>query len=526
MDLLMVHPEVGVIVVEVKAWSGRYIQRVLGGWFSLLGDPSPRNPLEQAKRAMFNLQKALNGKRPTRLPLCLAMVAMAEENSESPHAGEVPEGHFLFADDLANPDRLRAKVLARSREQAASAHLERPLEPEHLPLMRELLGEISLEQAWIEPQGLKAKLDAWEMSDRCLSEEQRRLATLPIKGHTRLIRGVAGSGKTWVLSEMAARHLVRLRQAHQNGLFPSERPPRVGVVCFNRGLVAHLRGQLERAYYTQTFQSLPENLTVTHFESLRSKENEGYLPTVSKLPIPERSTYQLRTLEEGLRETPETYRLPPFDALFVDEAQDLEPDDIRLLMRLIVPDPHSGEVSLILFYDDAQNLYGKPRPVWKELGLDMARGDRSQVMTCCHRNPREIVELAFNVLMSSDSKQGVSEAKAFVDLQDLKARQLVQEEAGCFRVEFAPRHGDPPILQRFETWNAELEALKIRLHGLLEEGLRPEQILVLAPVFQAEKIATALEASHFPPVKSLSPDPFARRPAAGRDFRRMSGCAG
>lgn len=49
-----------------------------------------------------------------------------------------------------------------------------------------------------------------------------------------------------------------------------------------------------------------------------------------------------------------------------------------------------------MFYDDAQNLFGRVRPNWRAVGLNVS--GRSAVMTRCFRNTRPVVEAAFNVL--------------------------------------------------------------------------------------------------------------------------------
>ena len=96
-------------------------------------------------------------------------------------------------------------------------------------------------------------------------------------------------------------------------------------------------------------------------------------------------------MEAFAKEYPDWYRGILFDAFFVDEGQDFEPEEYKLLLDLLKPDPDTGEKGLIIFYDDAQNLYAKRRPNWKEdVGIDVGKGDRSRVMKECFRNTREI----------------------------------------------------------------------------------------------------------------------------------------
>ncbi len=86
-----------------------------------------------------------------------------------------------------------------------------------------------------------------------------------------------------------------------------------------------------------------------------------------------------------------TKPLPPLcHAMFIDEAQDLGPSALELLSQLVVQSDGSNANtrSVNIFYDNAQNLYGRPTPKWSEMGLDM-RG-RSFVMQESFRSTKPI----------------------------------------------------------------------------------------------------------------------------------------
>src|SRR5690242_6912436 len=69
-----------------------------------------------------------------------------------------------------------------------------------------------------------------------------------------------------------------------------------------------------------------------------------------------------------------------YDAIFIDEGQDFAPEEFQLLLGLLKPDKKTDEKNLIIFYDDAQNLYARQRPDWRQIGIDVQRGDRAKVM--------------------------------------------------------------------------------------------------------------------------------------------------
>ena len=180
---------------------------------------------------------------------------------------------------------------------------------------------------------------------------------------------------------------------------------------------------------------------------------------------------------------PERYHDLCFDAIFVDEAQDFAPEEFALFLDLIKPHPETGEKTLILCYDDAQNLYGQQRPVWRELGINVAIGDRSRVMRHCFRNSRQIVELAFNVLIGTQAPPDLRvHTRQYADVAYLRDHNLITEEADCVRIHFARRDDAPPIVQTFPVRHEELDWVVEQLvHLVQEEAVRPEDILLLTP---------------------------------------------
>jgi superfamily I DNA and RNA helicase len=123
---------------------------------------------------------------------------------------------------------------------------------------------------------------------------------------------------------------------------------------------------------------------------------------------------------------PARYHALCFDALFVDEAQDFAPEEFGLLLDLLKLHPDTGEKTLILCYDDAQNLYGQPRPVWRELGINVVVGDRSRVMRHCFCNSRQTVELAFNVLIGTQAPPDLRvHTRQYADVAYLREHNLI-----------------------------------------------------------------------------------------------------
>jgi superfamily I DNA and RNA helicase len=149
------------------------------------------------------------------------------------------------------------------------------------------------------------------------------------------------------------------------------------------------------------------------------------------------------------------------------------------LMRLVRVDPNTGLKNIVIFYDDAQNLYGRPRPTWSKLGIDVA-GRRTRVMQTCFRNTREIVEFAFNLLLGVKSEVR-AETRQFADVKYLEEKGLVEELSDRWRVHFAERTFDtPPEVRLFHSREDELKWLLETISYLTDkEEVRPEDILVV-----------------------------------------------
>jgi superfamily I DNA and RNA helicase len=171
-----------------------------------------------------------------------------------------------------------------------------------------------------------------------------------------------------------------------------------------------------------------------------------------------------------------------FDAVYLDEGQDFEVEEYRLLLGLIRPDTRTGEKNLIVCYDDAQNLYARPRPKWADLGLRVDVGQRSRVMKECHRNTREVIEFAFNVLVGSGASAGTRvQTRAFADTETLKRLGLVTEDESRVRVHFARRIGPAPVVRAFQDRQAEYAWVATEAARLMtDEQVRPDDILVVA----------------------------------------------
>lgn len=329
------------------------------------------------------------------------------------------------------------------------------------------------------PDALGTQIDARRRLRPILSAEQQRLCEYSLDGKPRLVRGVAGSGKTAVLAHWVARQLA-----------VADGPDPIWVVYANAALADLLRDAIENAWLGLGQDcSVPwSRVEIVHIlQLLEALEAEFGIPSAvgdAAYDFEERSALLMT-------------RTPPprCAALFLDEAQDFGETTLRLLAELVERriDDDARSRSINIFYDNAQNVYGRGTPKWSDLGLDM-RG-RSTVMKESFRSTRPIAEFALNVLYR------LSPPDADPDHRELVERHLIEEERRndrpWWRVRFNQVDGPPPDFRRFPDRASETDALSSQVRQWIErDGIRPRDIrIVLNDPYLRRKVAGGLSAT-------------------------------
>lgn len=504
-DLVLAHPETGLVVFECKAYDIEYIQGIEAGNLRIVrhGREELVNPLRQAQRGMFAIKDAFEHYAPPGpRPLFHAMVALPNIDAAEWHRRgyhrSLDARVVLFRHHLEDPQLLKEHIgalIQQTRQRVVN--LPDPFPPLADSVFQRVFGDSAVLN---EPHellrdlgsGIGVEIDRIEQSHKQLSAEQEHLSRLDTWGAPFLVRGVAGSGKSIVLANQVARTLYRHQQQRsQLTLFEDmQHPlPTIGVICFNRSLVPLLQERISRAYQALTGQAaLPDNIVVSDLNRLlygiaERIGNHKLFQYVNRNHQPaERARKHLDQLEALRLTYPAIFDPICFDGLFIDEGQDAHPDEYRLLYNLIRPNPTTGERSITIFYDDAQNLYGNPPPTWRSLSLNVA-GGRAAFMQQCYRNSREIIELGLNVLMGTHAKQKVRVAsRRFVDMDSLQQKQLVTETNQGWYAHYAENSGITPIIRSFSSRFEQLDWVVDTLLAFIEgEHVRPEHIMVLAP---------------------------------------------
>ena len=494
-DIAILDPKSGVHVVEVKGVPLKSVRAVRAGGaieIAYKSGISAKDPSKQASSKMFDIKDTAERYFGGELNIAFQSWVILPRITRSEWVNKFGEAvssrnEVLFADDLES-SHLGERLRDRGIRWLAAFEMQRcPTEQ-----MRSVMAAFGDSEVLRPPprSGLKPpkgskgeRLDEALAEYRALTDLQQRVIAKDWNGGPRLVRGVAGSGKTMVLAAQAARLIEQTQQGTIDLFNGSRRPPAVLAVCFNRTLVPFIRDRIELAYRQRTNERLPKgSLLVMHFNNvlyhLSRRAYCRYRRIADEPDADKRAAECLSDLESATGKRAKELASGLYAAVLVDEGQDFHDNEYRLLMRICARTP-SGLPRMFVFYDDAQNLYGLKRPRWMDLGLEL-RG-RAVVMDRCFRNTRQIIEPAFNLLLGTyaDDKAVVG-TSGYADLATLEDKNLITRANGHMCVHFSAREGTPVLFRQCHSRDAEKDYVAERCEQLMQDdGLLPQDILVL-----------------------------------------------
>ena len=378
-DFIVIGPDLGVVVLEVKDWRLQTIAATTADGVVINGPNGEQHvphPIRQARDYILRTVDLLKQRRALRtgdrlccgwgygavLPLLTTGDVQTRSVSGPTLEEALGQGLVLTADDLT-PDRLLPRL--RALLPPSSGGLP-PLSPAQVNEIRGVLyPEIRI---------------GWGRSDseilQVMDREQERLARSLGDGH-RLLRGVAGSGKTIALI-CRARHL---REKHPDW--------RILVLCFNRVLADFLRQAIGG----------DDRLEVSTFHAWCHRELRRARIRLPPLPLRGRPWQEYwERVPALLLETSARDRAGArtYQAVLVDEGQDFSDDWYRVILRAL--DPTSD--SLLIALDPSQNVYRRTIS-WRDIGVQVQ--GRSHVLRTNYRNTRPIFSAACRLIGGIDS---------------------------------------------------------------------------------------------------------------------------
>jgi hypothetical protein len=445
-DFIVLDPNRGLLVLEVKDWRLSQIREITPSHVTLetpRGEKQLPNPVRQARDYALSVADALSSD-----PLLIRAATPYSPRLAIPFgygvvwtridakafrdaAPDLFEPSMLFRDALSSDDladRLFALLPYPHPVSLTEAQIDR--------IRYHIFPEIRLPR----PRATQLKLVETAPTVAVMDLEQERLAKSLGEGH-RLVRGVAGSGKTITLV-CRARLLAELHPTW-----------RVLVLCYNVSLASYLRQLISRSGAPR-----PGSIRVTNYHAfLASLMRDAGLERASSRAWASEASETLCDLASRGKWTP-----PRYDAVLVDEAHDFEDSWLRLAVRCVNPETES----LFVAHDSAQNIYRKGFS-FSRVGVKI-RG-RTKILRTNYRNTREIAELASSFLARG------------VDFEDAES---LRDDEGQFleiiRPQSTLRSGPRPQLVRCESFREECAETAARVKHWIERGHYPaNEILVL-----------------------------------------------
>ncbi|WP_079914169.1 nuclease-related domain-containing DEAD/DEAH box helicase [Paenibacillus sp. 32352] len=260
----------------------------------------------------------------------------------------------------------------------------------------------------------------------------------------RLIRGVAGSGKTLVLASRAK-------------MLAKEHPEwKILVLCYGIPLSRSLKQMIDQK------MNEPDDLL-----DLMNSGSPG-LHKESNIEVYNFHEWLRNSLRMKDSEIPSLLAkaskneaiLPTYDAIMIDEGQDFEPDWLKLLSCCLNPDTQS----LLLVEDRAQAIFKRKTSLAQETGLDF-RG-RSKILTINYRNTAQIVQFAW------DFYQKHSQLKNKVQEGSVEGVEIIPPQS-------TKRKGPEPMIKGFRDIQEEMNFVSKSITFLHQQKSIPLQDIVI-----------------------------------------------
>lgn len=453
-DFVIIGPDLGFLVLEVKDYMNSTIYQINHDEWTLRntagGFVKTKSPLKQARDNARMIADHLKKDKSLiqtigsnlKFPYGFGTVftRLKQEYFVKHSLYQVIEPQFVLCRDEIDPDEegFSTEILHEKLRGmfAAGIYKKYVLTNEDIQSIRfHLFPEVRISAEFRTPVTHQDQLLLTLHNIKTMDLHQENMAKQLGDKH-RLIRGVAGSGKTLVLASRAK-------------MLAKEHPDwRILVLCYGIPLSRSLKQMIVR------MMNEPEDL----FDQIVSPmaTNESNLEVYNfhewlRNSLKMKDSDILALLEKVAKNEA---ILPTYDAILIDEGQDFEPDWLKLVSNCLNPDTQS----LLLVEDRAQSIFRRKANLAQDIGLDF-RG-RSKILSINYRNTAQIVQFAW------DFFQEHSSLKNKVQLGTVEGVEIIPPQ-------FTKRKGPEPIIKSFHDIGEEMNFVSKSINFLHREQRIP-----------------------------------------------------
>lgn len=442
-DFVVLHPRRGLLVLEVKDWRLETIRQVNRQTWEILPGGQPKNvinPIEQARHYAHQVVDALSrdrqlvaddgrGKGSLAFPWSYGVV-FTHITRRQFHAAELDQaidGHrVVCADEMtesSEPEAFQSRLWGMFPTSIRGVLTLPQIDRIRWTLFPEV--RVST-QSGLFPED-DPELESVPDIIRVMDLQQEQLARSLGQGH-RVIHGVAGSGKTMILSYRAE------QLARGNVGKP------ILVLCYNEPLAVKLASVISA-------KGLDGRVLVRNFHKWCRQQLVAF-----GQPIPPQGPAMFDQMVDNVIRGVERRQIPSgqYQAVLIDEGHDFQPEWLKLVTQMVDPATNS----LLLLYDDAQSIYERKRSrqfSFKSVGIQ-AQG-RTTILKINYRNTRQVLQTAN--MIAADLLKGE-------DHDDDGIPLLHPISCG--------RDGHPPVVIRLPSLRDEVRKIADLLSAAHEQG--------------------------------------------------------
>jgi hypothetical protein len=383
-DFVIIHPRRGLLILETKDWRFDTIKKATKQYWEIAPDGQAKvlmNPLAQARHCAIQVVNALerdpqlvqpDGPHQGKLAFPwghgVVFTRITRKQFDSAGLGEAIEPHYVICQDEmteavdaeAFQQRLWHMFPHAFGKSMSVPQLERVrwiMFPEvRIPTQAGLFGSSS--------EGTDDLPDIMRVMDL----QQEQLARSLGEGH-RVIHGVAGSGKTMILGYRA------------EFLAKASATKPVLVLCYNEPLAVNLESMFAA-------KGLTDRVHVRNFHKWCREQLKTFGQT-----IPAQGPKMFDQMVDNVIRGVERNQIPSgqYQAVLIDEGHDFQPEWFKLVVQMVDPTTNS----LLVLYDHAQNIYGKPPSLkfsFRSVGIQAV--GRTTILKINYRNTKQILQTA------------------------------------------------------------------------------------------------------------------------------------